>query len=36
VCNQQNPAMFENSLQEQGVTAKYIRMGYYEPYLYTL
>jgi len=36
VCNQQDPAMFENSLQEQGVTAKYIRMGYYEPYLYTL
>lgn len=35
VCNQQDPVMFENSLKAQGVTAKYTRMGYYEPYLYT-
>lgn len=34
-CNQQDPAMFEDSLNGQGASARYNLMRYYEPYVYT-
>lgn len=34
-CNQQDPAMFENSLKARGASARHTLMRYYEPYIYT-
>jgi L-ascorbate 6-phosphate lactonase len=34
VCNQQDPAMFDNALKAQRVPSKYVRLNYYEPYVY--
>ena len=35
-CNQQDHTMFENSLKAQGGPTRYIRVRYYEPYVYTI
>jgi len=35
-CNQQDPASFEHSLKAQDVSVKYVRLQYYEPFLYPL
>ena len=35
-CNQQDPASFEHSLKAQNVSVKYVRLQYYEPFVYAL
>jgi L-ascorbate 6-phosphate lactonase len=34
-CNQEDPAVFQNCLKAQGTSAKYVRLQYYEPYVFT-